>query len=125
MVIAAKEWAVQDFRENQPPGYWSAGLPGGFSADGVTFGGDKLWHLPPLKEGTMKILRIPAAAVVLVLGLGACGESTLLAPGEARYDNGSTLGTGHRTGAGVTTTTASDTPMTLTERNGSTLGTGH
>ena len=69
----------------------------------------------------MKKLRILLAASVL--GLGACGESTLLAPESPRFDNGSTFGTGHRTGDGTSVNTTAGT--TSAERNGSTFGTGY
>lgn len=69
----------------------------------------------------MKKLRLFLAASVL--GLGACGESTLLAPEAPRFDNGSTFGTGYRSSdsTGVNTTAGTISA----ERNGSTFGTGY
>ena len=77
----------------------------------------------------MKNLRTLLAACVLSLGLAACGESSsaLTAPGGARFDGGSTFGSGHRsdstTVTGVSTTSNSDS--TTTERGGYTAGSGH
>jgi len=72
----------------------------------------------------MTSLRTLLAAVSLAVALTACEGSSLVLPGEARYDNGSTMGTGHRSSeGGVATTTASSD--TMAARNGSTMGTGH
>jgi hypothetical protein len=76
----------------------------------------------------MKRLRILLAASVF--GLGACGESSLLAPDSPRFDNGSTFGTGHRAGADPTPASGSTAGTTSgsgdsAERNGSTFGTGY
>ncbi|MET0399233.1 MAG: hypothetical protein ABW277_20755 [Longimicrobiaceae bacterium] len=69
----------------------------------------------------MKKLRILLAASVL--GLGACGESTLMAPEGPWFDNGSTFGTGHRSSDSTSVNTTAGT--TSAERNGSTFGTGY
>ncbi|HEX2092749.1 MAG TPA: hypothetical protein VHG28_10120 [Longimicrobiaceae bacterium] len=75
----------------------------------------------------MKNLRILVG--VLALGLGACGETTLLSPDSPSYDGGPTIGTGHRSDSGNTTTSSTSTETTSdgtsTERGGSTFGTGH
>ncbi len=66
----------------------------------------------------MKKLRIPVGVLALALGLGACGETPLLAPAGPSYDSGPTFGTGHRADT-TTAITAS------TELAGPTFGTGH
>lgn len=75
----------------------------------------------------MKNLRIPVGLLALALGLGACGETPLLAPSGPSYDSGPTFGTGHRADSTslITTSTSSTEDGNSTTRNGSTFGTGH
>lgn len=67
------------------------------------------------------------AACVLCLGLAACGSSTLLTPEGPRYDGGSTIGTGHRTGSTTTVTSSTETTAdeSTQERGGFTIGSGN
>ncbi len=81
----------------------------------------------------MQNRRILAAVAVLALGLGGCGETSLVSPDGPNYDSGPTIGTGHRAD---TTSVGSTTPSSTTtnppilgdgsvERSGPTIGTGY
>jgi len=81
----------------------------------------------------MQNRRILVAVAALALGLGACGETSLVSPEGPNYDGGPTIGTGHRadtTSVGSTTPSNTTTDPTIlddgsTERAGPTFGTGH
>jgi len=64
---------------------------------------------------------------MLCLGLAACGDSSLLMPEGPRFDGGFTAGSGNRSDSTPTTTSASDTTVTLNaaERGGFTAGSGN
>ncbi|MEW5927601.1 MAG: hypothetical protein AB1941_08955 [Gemmatimonadota bacterium] len=68
------------------------------------------------------------AASVLCIGVASCGDSSLVAPETPRFDGGSTIGTGYRTGSTFTVTAATDTthtPSATAERGGHTAGSGN
>ena len=79
----------------------------------------------------MQRTRIAVAMVLVVAGLGACGDSATgpeVAPAGASYDGGLTLGSGHRSGSDSTSTGTTNTSTTEdpgAERGGLTLGSGH
>lgn len=68
--------------------------------------------------------------VACTLGVAACGDSSpvLTAPEGARFDGGSTMGTGNKsdtTSVSVSSTETTDGTSTTTERGGFTIGGGN
>lgn len=81
----------------------------------------------------MQNRRILVAVAVLALGLGGCGEASLVSPDAPNHDSGPTIGTGHRadtTSVGSTTPSSTTSGPTIAgegsaERAGPTIGTGY
>ncbi len=70
----------------------------------------------------MKNLRFLTSALVLGLGLSACGDTTLVAPSRPSNNSGGTIGTGHRVADSTSVIASSTEPSGL---SGPTIGTGH